>query len=168
MANGPTVWDEILRTVPAGSIIAGGAVRDYALDLVPKDIDVWYRQDLGVLEIPGHYRPVITNIIQQEEYNGLAHIISIDDYEFDVIGENTPTRVQYISVALNDPRQVVMNFDHSLCLAMYDGQALHFHKEFSEGVRTRTIRILNERNTQRTLERIDRFTFKTGVEWNVR
>ena len=41
MANGPDLWRAILAKMPPGSIVAGGAVRDYLLGYEPKDIDVF-------------------------------------------------------------------------------------------------------------------------------
>ena len=52
MKNGPALWDEILHrlttpvpnlgvTLASSAVIAGGAVRDYMLDLTPADIDVF-------------------------------------------------------------------------------------------------------------------------------
>lgn len=54
--NGPELWNDILtvvrRTGGMSAVIAGGAVRDFILDVEPKDIDVFVRVEDLFPEMP--------------------------------------------------------------------------------------------------------------------
>jgi hypothetical protein len=85
--NGPELWSKILAQMPAGAVVAGGAVRDYLLGVPPKDIDVFMGTPAEIQDPPtqdryfteafdarsGLYR--IDSVWErQEEYAALTHI----------------------------------------------------------------------------------------------
>ena len=108
MLNGPKLWDEILTLMPEGSIIAGGAVRDYYMGAAPKDIDVFtsYQSGLG-WRMPDEFiiDETITQAERAAEYEGEPSIAEITDYLYKDFS------VQHIKVVNKTPIEYMHNFD---------------------------------------------------------
>ena len=119
-----------------GSIIAGGAVRDWLLDKPIADIDVWAGLD---------DRPLITSAPKKDDtYDGVACI---------VVAKTTETRpwCPYpLHIMLtsgggleSEPERVLRGFDYGLCMVAYTQDGLFCTPEFVRDVFYKRLTLVN-------------------------
>lgn len=173
MANGPELWDMILAQMPPGSVIAGGAVRDYLLGVEPKDIDV-FMGDVALNEAPtqdfyfieafdarvGLMR--IDDIYErQEEYAALTDIRCVST------GSLFEHRVDLVDLDnFQGGAALVEGFDFGLTRCWYDGQ-LHDTDWARTDRENKTVTLLLNERRERALTRFARFNERMGGDWTL-
>lgn len=161
--NSPTTWDEILDKAPDGSILMGGAVRDYALAQEAKDYDVFhpYKFGVGIPEVPGwKYLPRDPNDEgkHQEDYdiegiNGQPNPIS-SVYDYDVVLKSGHiVRVQLIGLHYENPKMHFKNFDHTLTLAAYTDNGMFLDRRLLRSFDEKNVLLINNANPEKSLQR---------------
>jgi hypothetical protein len=177
MNNSPALWDKLLKQVPKGSALMGGAVVDYLLGLPVNDYDIFYTYKPGQGHIfPGNWQmseayfndPVW--IKQHEE----MYMQGVDEFgnhpissvvEYLVDGEH---KVQMIGVNYLDPLKHLKNFDHSLTLASYDAKGMFVHKKVFQSYESKIIEYVSKNlaadAVQKSLMRAHKKAAKIGIE----
>ena len=162
LENGPELWEKILSHFPEGSVIAGGAVRDYVLGVEPKDIDVFTSyQDYNV-EVEGMKHLDLDSDDHAEEYLKMREIAIV------MKGEIEGWPVDYVGMHFDDPVKMIEAFDTGISQAMFipsDGKllptsALYKKKAFIDDVENKTVTVLNGDRIGRTKARFERFNSK--------
>lgn len=148
MTNGPELWAAILGVMPPGSIIAGGAVRDYLLGVEPKDIDVFCLS--ACWEFPEGFEPLGDN--RREEYDAMnmidiVHRGRLYDRQVDLVGVNLEP---FTGQAL------VETFDFGITRCWFDGE-IHCLPECQTDIESRTVTLLITDRPERAAERFLRF-----------
>lgn len=140
--NGHELWDAILAQMPKGSVIAGGAVRDYLLGVEPKDIDVF----MPVRPVAQTLQQVVTqttmplaDLTVAASTNYLPGFVSVEDAAgreardeiyasltgIAVVsrGEMFGRQIDAIEMVDFNPDTLLDNFDFGITRAMYrDGR----------------------------------------------
>lgn len=156
--NGPVLWNEILKQMPAGAIIAGGAVRDYLLGYEPKDIDVFVHHSASIdhgkdFIFTGPNKDFIftgPNADRDAEYVGNAAPFAVMNYQY----ANLPVQVIYTKCS---PRGHVDTFDIGLCQMGYDGE-VHMSEAALTDMKNKTVTIIND--MENAVKRQTRFVEK--------
>lgn len=171
MNNGPELWDKILSHFPEGSIIAGGAIRDYILGVEPKDFDVFGSYSTYNQEVEGmEHLTQNTNDEHAEEYNAMREIAIV------MKGEIEGVKVDYIGHHLEDPVQVIEAFDTGINQVFYaspqegglfPGGMLYKKKAFVEDMTNNTVTVLRGDRIERTKARFERFNAKMNGEYTL-
>ena len=172
--NGPELWDQILGRMPPGSVIAGGAVRDYLLGVEPKDIDVFMGQwpipevpsnewsidmishdpRMGLCRIDDRYE-------RQEEYTAMTGILLVST------GEMFGHRVDAVEVEnFRDGINLVMDFDFGVTRCWYDGE-VHDTPTARRDRENKTVTLLRNDRRERALARFARFNARMGGDWRL-
>lgn len=166
MANGPAAWAAILNCFPEGAIIAGGAVRDFALGVEPKDIDVflpctsWPR---GGLEPLGRFESLGTD--RNDDYSAMPAISIVQrgrlyGHQIDVVGlwfEDENYR----------PERIVSTFDFGISRCWFDGE-IHDTPEAESDRRDGTVTLLLTDRPERASIRFARFNERMGGGYSLR
>lgn len=171
MINKTATWNKLLEAAPAGSVLMGGAIRDWTLDREAKDYDIFYPYYIpGILEIPDwKYIPNPDAEAHQAEYdigagidNQLNPIAIVSDYEVP-IGSYALTpdglvipatvKVQLIGVHYDDPTEHFKNFDHTLTLGMYGKYGLCIDKRMFDSFHNKTVTCTNSAKPEKSLAR---------------
>lgn len=167
MENGPDLWDAILIRLPGG-VIMGGCVRDFILEKEPKDIDVFINYpDRGRIMRNVEEGLVAWDFIDDHEvirdrgfYGNVRDLAMVEDYKF---GKH---KVNVITVFDEDASQSWKTFDLNINMCWYnwDKNCVEVSEEFHKAMLTKEIRINDEaqsrRGLERVLERAKRFTEK--------
>ncbi|MFN4091616.1 MAG: hypothetical protein ACK4FG_01815 [Brevundimonas sp.] len=149
MTNGPELWAAILGVMPPGSIIAGGAVRDYLLGVEPKDIDVFF-DIINWTHVDG-FEPLGGNE-RTEEYEAMGPVCSVNrgrlfDYQIDMIG---------MELFPFDGPNLVETFDFGITRCWFDGE-VRCLPECQTDFENRTVTLLIQDRPERAAERFLRF-----------
>lgn len=92
LGNGPELWDKLLEVlrpiVGYEAVIAGGCLRDHALNLTPKDIDVFAlarneQQMAGWVRVLNALKGEITFELTLKDYKAWIHSTELDNAELD-------------------------------------------------------------------------------------
>lgn len=182
--NGPELWDKILAQMPEGSIIAGGAVRDFFLGVEPKDIDV-FAPMTPLVEVPliesvdpsafdftllepcigprrGLYR--IDNRYERlEEYQALDGIACIS------CGEAFGVKVDLIEMVSTelDGHELIKTFDFGITRCFYDGRLCWDTPEALFDRDNKTVTMFLSDRRERALKRFDRFNSRMGGQYHL-
>lgn len=120
MRNGPELWAAILKGLPIGAVIAGGAVRDFMLGVEPRDIDIFMKPDGWIMNRPEGFDRIDDKVERECEYTALgAGIESVSrgqlyGFSIDVIEIETPSPF--------DAAKLVEGFDFAIARSWFDGQ----------------------------------------------
>ncbi len=175
--NGPKLWSKLLAEAPKDSVLMGGAVIDYMVDMEAKDYDIFHVYKPQPMIVPPNWELTDVNFNDeawvaqhQKEYlqgidgNGNYPIGSVNEYIVD--GEH---KVQLIGVMYVDANQHFKNFDHSLTLGRYTKRGMFIHQKVFESFQTETITYVSKNpgpvQKVRSLERAKRKALKYGGEW---
>lgn len=166
MTGGPDFWRRLLREMPEGAIVAGGAVRDYLLGVEPKDIDVFYpspayhawRVKAGTLG----FAPLGDD--RREEYAALPAIDIVERATFEGV------TVDAIGIAVTELSAftalgVVQGFDFGITRCWFDANGLHVTDEARNDIAGRKVTLLLTDRLARSQIRFARFNEKTGGDW---
>jgi len=164
--NGPALWDAILARFPAGSIVAGGAVRDYLLGVPAKDVDVflsvtnWPDSGLEGFERLGSDRA--------DEYAAMPTICivqrgRIGGVQVDAVGVFIRSDPMGYEDAFT-PQAVIETFDFGLTRCWYDGQ-IHDTPEARADREARAVTLLLGDRPARAEQRFARFNERMGGGW---
>lgn len=171
IANGPDLWRAILARMPAGSVIAGGAVRDYLLGVEPKDIDVF--MDItaeGVsaeadddLLLPTDARFGLYRIDNEherfEEYAAVSNIACVSS------GKMFGHRVDAVVIeGFTGGIDLIEGFDFGITRSWFDGE-IHDTPEAKFDRDNRTVTLLLTDRVERSLTRFDRLNARWGGGW---
>ena len=181
MLNGPTLWDEIIGKLirsdvdfpqlASKAVVAGGAVRDYMLDLKPADIDVFiipasldmsvafagYGFSLNNQDLSRAGHP------EYEEWSAGRLTGLMDGYYVDSDGDKHKVQLIYSQDLCVSEGELAMNFDSEINRVVYCGggedvqtigNALHDYKQ-----KTYTVTSAS-RSHDRTKARYQRFNYK--------
>ena len=158
MWNKPDLWNALLKDAPAGSVLMGGAIRDFYWGYEAKDYDIFYRYKPGVPEIEGWKyiprEPPVEGIDPEydiQALNGTNPIGCV--YDYDVSIADHIHRVQLVGVHYTNPMDHFANFDHSLTLGIWDKQGLFLHKKLVMSFENKTVECLNHSNPQKSMAR---------------
>jgi hypothetical protein len=141
MNNCPALWDDLLKQVPKGSALMGGAIIDYLLGIPVNDYDIFYSYKPGQgFILPGNWVPTMANFndpvwIEQHEAQYKQGIDEFGNHPISVVYEYMVDgihKVQLIGVNYDNPLKHLKNFDHSLTLASYDAKGMFVHKKVFE------------------------------------
>jgi hypothetical protein len=149
MTNGPELWTKVLAQMPAGSIIAGGAVRDYLLGVEPKDIDV-FCSDRN-FTIPEGFA-LLEGAEQDEEYEAMSEIDVvargvIEGYQVDLV---------FMTLEPFNAQTLVESFDVTASQCWFDGSC-HAYAAATGDLAEGLVTVLRYERLPRTIERFDRF-----------
>jgi hypothetical protein len=182
MNNGPPLWNAILDQMPPGSIIAGGAVRDYFLGVVPKDIDVFVQpppkivpatmegDPFASLELMISHDPRVglhridDRYERKEEYEAMNNIALVSS------GEMFGWKVD--AVELIEPRtgwELIREFDFAVTRSWFGG-GIVVHDTLFAGLdrRDKAVTLLLNDRPERSLKRFERFNARMGGTWSLR
>lgn len=173
-ANGPELWRAILARMPLGSVIAGGAVRDYLLGVEPKDIDVFIDMTAELVRFAegddnaisaGDARYGLHRIDNEherfEEYAAVSDIVCVSsgvlfDRRVDaVVMEN------YAGGA-----SLVAGFDFALNRCWFDGE-IHDTPEAKRDRDNRCVTLLTDEREERSVARFERLNERWGGGWRL-
>jgi hypothetical protein len=160
-ANGPQLWDAILAGMPEGSVIAGGAVRDFLLGFEPKDIDVFMGLHIDERDPRyGLYR--IDNTHERfEEYTAVSNIMCVSS------GVLFGVKVDAVLIEdFEGGEKLIRDFDFGITRCWYDGQ-VHDTPEAKRDRENRTITLLSDEREQRSLARFERLNARWGGGWRL-
>lgn len=176
MINGPEIWNKLLEVAPKGSVLMGGAVRDYILYKEPKDYDIFYPHTIGLPEIPGWtYKENPDQVAHQAEYDIMQEpgegiqlkpnspIAAVWDYEV-VIGKKYDVgtwgykdliaKVQLIGLHYDKVTKHFKNFDHTLTLGMYRREnGMFVDSRLFESIYNETVTCTNNARPEKALAR---------------
>lgn len=150
LSNGPALWSAILAKMPQGSVIAGGAVRDYLLGIEPKDIDVFCPSSaLGSFDFTG-FEPLGSD--RADEYAAMSIIDVVQRTRLQGV------QVDLVGVCLPEwsPRALVDTFDFGITRCWFDGD-LHDTDEAVYDRTHRVVTLLLSGRPERAAERFTRF-----------
>ena len=169
--TGPDLWKSILSRCPSGSVVAGGAVRDYLLGVEPKDIDVFCTQDAASAEIneiddvsdDGRPSKVWGPHPEAEEYEGMETDVSC-------VVQRTIDGVKVDLVIIDHPKEgfvehLIDSFDFGLAQAWFDGADIHERPAATTDRVNRTVTCLMDNRPARAWSRFDRFNARNGGDW---
>lgn len=156
LANGPDLWSAILATMPPGSIVAGGAVRDFLLGVEPKDIDVFCPTEaLGAFDFTG-FVPLGED--RREEYEALSFIDIVQrttrhGYQVDLVGVYLPGW---------SPLALVETFDFGITRSWFGADGLHDTAEAGYDRSCNVVTLLVPGRPERAAVRFARFNERHG------
>lgn len=171
LPNGPELWSAILCVMPVGSVIAGGAVRDYLLGIKPKDIDVFSditaeraapsEQEHGIVYSDprfGLYR--IENEYERfEEYAAVSNIACVSS------GQLLGRRVDHVIIeGFTNGEDLVAGFDFGLNRCWFDGE-IHDTEQAQHDRESRTATLLLTDRVERSATRFQRLNERWGGGW---
>lgn len=160
-ANGPELWDAILAGMPEGSIVAGGAVRDFLLGFEPKDIDVFMGLHIGDHDPRyGLYR--IDNTHERfEEYAAVSNIMCVSS------GTLLGVKVDAVLIENFDGgAKLIDDFDFGITRCWYDGE-VHDTPEARHDRDNRIVTLLSDEREARSLARFERLNTRWGGDWTL-
>ncbi len=168
-ANGPALWDAILSRMPEGSVIAGGAVRDYLLGFEPKDIDVFTGFPVGgnpsdYLDFkPNDPRYGLFRIENEherfEEYAAVSNILCVSS------GTLLGVKVDAILIEnFKSGAELIEGFDFGITRCWYDGE-IHDTPEAQRDRESLTVTLLSDEREMRSLARFERLNARWGGAW---
>lgn len=158
--NGPLLWSQILDQMPKGSIVAGGAVRDYLLGVEPKDIDVFF----SMAEYPEggllNFQPILGDDLALD----YTAVPAIDTVQRKVIGGWTVDAIGLV-MAEPTPLSIVSEFDFAITRSWFDG-TLHDTVEAGNDRAAHTVTRLIDTRPERSRVRFERFNARMGGDWS--
>lgn len=170
-ANGPSLWDAILARMPEGSIVAGGAVRDYLLGFEPKDIDVFTGFPVG--GDPGDYLDFtpsdpryglfrIENEHERfEEYAAVSNILCVSS------GTLLGVKVDAVLIENFEGGETLIDgFDFGITRCWYDG-TIHDTPEALHDRYNKCVTLLSDEREERSLARFERLNQRWGGDWRL-
>jgi hypothetical protein len=176
LVNGPELWCAILATMPSGSIVAGGAVRDYLLGKEPKDIDVFMGappvsegpvEPLDALAAWEPYDPRhglfrIENTHERyEEYAAVSCILCVSS------GTLFGHKVDAVEIEhFQGGPELIKEFDFAITRCWFDGE-IRDTPEAKRDRETKTITLLSDARQERSLARFERLNERWGGDWQL-
>jgi len=164
-ANGPDLWREILAIMPPGSVVAGGAVRDFLLGVEPKDIDVFIDMAadgaasgrdprFGLYRIDNEYE-------RFEEYAAVSDIVCVSS------GMLMGRRVDAVVMEnYTGGAALVEGFDFGINRCWFDGELHDTPEARSDREAKRATLLLTDR-IERSVKRFERLRERWGDEWQI-
>lgn len=175
MNNGPNLWGAILKQMPPGSVIAGGAIRDWYLDVEPKDIDVFTGGQIPPDDPPtqecffteafnprsGLYR--IDNYYErQEEYQAMGNIQLVSS------GQMLGYRVDLVEMTdFTGGDDLIEGFDFAMNQMWFDGDLVYRNNAAVQDLANHTVTLLRDDRLERSLRRFERFNERMGGGWKL-
>jgi hypothetical protein len=175
LENGPDLWRAILERMPVGSIVAGGAVRDYLLGKEPKDIDVFMGVpavseevdfealcDLNILPDPRHGLFRIENTHERfEEYAAVSCILCVSS------GELLGRKVDAVEIEhFQGGAELIKEFDFGITRCWFDGE-IHDTPEAKHDRENKVITLLSDARQERSIARFERLNERWGGDWKL-
>ena len=161
MINGPNLWSAILAQMPPGSVIAGGAIRDWYLGVEPKDIDVFTggtadgNPRSGLFRIDNYYE-------RQEEYQAMGNIQLVSS------GQLLGYRVDLVEMTdFTDGATLVKGFDFAINQMFYGGKFILRTVAAINDLANHTVTLLRDDRLERSLRRFERFNERMGGTWEL-
>lgn len=177
MINRPRNWNKLLKAAPQGSVLMGGAIRDWLVDREAKDFDIFHTYEFGVPQIDGWvYKENPDLEAHQAEYdigdpNG--PIGSVYDYEVLIVDDfwgPRSVKVQLIGVIYDDPTKHFGSFDHTLTLGLYSKHGLYVDQRMFDSFNTKSVTCTNNSKPEKSLLRAKKAVAKISLEgaedWN--
>lgn len=170
LKNGPELWDAILKEMNPGAVIAGGAVRDYLLDVEPKDIDVFMGNpvvppvssdpnDLSFLE----YRDPRNQLFRiDDRYERMEEYAAVSNITVVSSGTMFGYKVDAIEIEDFDPATLLDGFDFSINRSMYFDQAIIDTEEARNDRERGTVTLKLGDRMERSEKRFSRFNERMG------
>ena len=161
LENGPALWSALLARMPTGSVVAGGAVRDYLLGQPPKDIDIFFDVQMhSSKEDWSGFGPL--GLDKAAEYDAMNSIAVVQRATFNGL------QVDAIGLCLEagpvTGERVVATFDFGLTRCWYDGE-IHDTPEAKADREGKTVTLLLHDRPARAADRFVRFNTRMGGEW---
>ena len=152
MTNGPELWNKILAQMPPGSIIAGGAIRDFMIDTQPKDIDVFCAQS-SFRQLPEGFYSIDGSDNRAEEYQAMSEIDVV------VRGEIEGLQVDLVVMNLEPFNGETLTdvFDVSTSQFWYVDNAARSRSGAMTDLMNDRVTVLRHQRLPRTIERFERF-----------
>lgn len=163
MHNGPNLWKAILAHMPPGSVIAGGAIRDWFLDVEPKDIDVFvgphgsnaWDARSGLYRIDGTHE-------REEEYQALNNINLVST------GTLFDRRVDLVELSVPvTGESLVAGFDFAVNQTWFDGDMIYRTTPCVQDLANHTVTLITDDRLERSLKRFARFNERMGGGWRL-
>jgi hypothetical protein len=169
--NGPKLWDPLLESISAvygSAVVAGGAVRDWAVhkNINPRDVDVFVPAadeldlEMGIKALKESFVAIKLLEPDKSEYGpqelinaNVVGVLEMFDYrgvmsvKLNIIGK---------SFDVYDSDRLFADFDHSLCNFSYNGVDVVSHADAKETLDTSLIKVYTP--TDRTRKRLEALT----------
>lgn len=166
--NGPELWGQLLDAVNVkGAVVAGGCIRDFLLEVPPKDYDIFIPGDLHELEgVVGEMNALGTADLTILGWNGDYE--SYDDplkavCEGEILG--LPANIICNERMYQGPEYLVEGFDFAIaqgwwCQGMLEPQLT---EAAQKDIRDRTATLVTYRTYDRSRRRFDRYNARNGA-----
>ena len=165
--NGPLLWQAMLEelNVP-GAVVAGGAVRDFCLNLEPKDIDIFVPVSClsDFLALVDHvadnrYFDLHPMFDKAKEYVKDADSIPGSDLIGVMEGEafGLPVNVIARTAHLGGPRALIDSFDFDVLQGYHDGESLKWNVCQGKACQTKIATLMHGRHVDQSIKRFLRF-----------
>ena len=184
--NGPKLWDPLLESISAvygSAVVAGGAVRDWAVhkNINPRDVDVFVPAadeldlEMGIEKLKASFVGIKLMESNNVEYGPTEFIDGnvVGVLELFSRNVNLGGKLNVIGKSFDvyDSDRLFADFDHSLCNFSYNGADVVSHADAKETLDTSVIKVYTP--TDRTRKRLEaltkrnksyeRFTFDAAV-----
>lgn len=179
IANGPELWDALLALMPKGSVIAGGAVRDYLLGVEPKDIDIFMGEYAGTCEPEPKETPAFcfTDFSIPDPRCGLFRIDNeherFEEYaavsDIMMVSSGTLLGVKVDAVLIDKfegGEKLIKDFDFGITRCWYDG-AIHDTPEAQSDRKRCVVTLLSDEREVRSIARFERLNARWGGGWKL-
>lgn len=170
--NGTNLWALLLGMINMpGAIVAGGCIRDYVLDVAPKDIDIfvpcsslqqWLDYKYGLVSRTNYngQTAFFTDIGEGQEYdktdfdrdkNPLYGVLESDGT---IYGHkiNIIARTKHA-----DNNELVSNFDFGILKGWFDGKQFKLTDDFMRDLNNRRATLMHNKHIEQSLLRFMRF-----------
>jgi len=142
--------------MPAGAIVAGGAVRDYLLGVNPKDIDVFVNVDR--FTNPEGFETLGSD--KDAEYDAMSEIALVTR------GVIAGYQVDLVGVMFADAHDMIKCFDFGVTRCWYDGE-IHDTPEAAADRANKTVTLFLDDRLERSRARFARFNERMGGDWRL-
>jgi hypothetical protein len=177
-ANGPDLWNAILSRMPSGSVIAGGAVRDYLLGVEPKDIDVFMGTHAGPCEEPSEPANLYDIQPASDPRFGLFRIDNeherFEEYaavsRIACVSSGTMFGFKVDAVIIEDfagGPDLIQEFDFNITRCWFDGE-IHDTPEAKRDRDGHCVTLVSDEREARSIARFERLNARWGGGWVLR
>lgn len=165
MNNGPELWTKVLALMPPGAIIAGGCVRDYLLEVAPKDIDVFFAEDsLPMEEENGLFgfrleRPIGFQRIDNAQERSVEYADAVQNFRCISRGSVDGWQVDACEIGDTtlDPVKLVNDFDFGITRCWFDGFQIFDTPEARFDRSHKIVTLYNSERMKRATRRFESF-----------
>lgn len=162
-ANGPPLWTQILTRFPT-AVLAGGAVRDYALGVKPKDIDLFL--DTGSYsEVPYDFQAIVGDRRDEDSERAQAYL-AMPNIDIVLRADWSGWQVDMVGIKLESVAELLSSFDFGIARCAFTlNDGVIDTPEARSDRENKTVTLLHHDRPERARARFDRFNERMGGGW---